>query len=350
MSKVLFLHHGRRDPSTRFRIYPWWPLLQGEGIRCEELPRRDWRSPRAASRHLRRVKGYVSVFETILDVARCARYDLVFVQRFLFPHRVARLDSLLRRSRHLILDVTDALFCRPDDDRPVYEARLRRLCGMADCVFASNAFMADWINLPGKTVIMPTVVDCDAIPVRQYGREKEKVAIGWIGQAYQLDYIRPLFGVLRDLARDPKVEVLFQTSSIEATAELAEIGIKIIPFDPSEENAVLRAIDIGLMPMPRTIYNLGKCPLKLIQHMASGAAVVCSPVGSNLEMVEDGIHGYFAETPADWHERLTALIRNPDARAVMGMAGRRRVEERYSTKAQWPRFRDAVVSLGAKPS
>jgi glycosyltransferase involved in cell wall biosynthesis len=221
---------------------------------------------------------------------------------------------------------------------------------MADCVLASNAFMADWIDLPDKTVIMPTVVDYGAIPVREYTIGKEKVTIGWTGQVYQLEYIRPLFPVLRELSKDSKVDVLFHTSSIKPTEELAEMGIKIIPFDPRREFELLQSIDIGLMPMPKTTFNLGKCPLKLIQYMASGAAVVCSPVGSNMEMIQEGVQGYFAGTPTEWYERLKLLIQNLDKRIAMGRAGRRRVEEQYSTKAQWPHFKETVMRLLEKPS
>lgn len=343
--RILFLHDGQSDPSTRFRIHPWIPLLEEEGIGCEERPRREWRYRPASAKSIQRVKGYVSVFETILDVTRCVRYDAVFAQRFLFPHRLAFLDGLLRLSRRLIVDVQDALFCSPDDDRPRFAARLRRLCTMADCVLVSNQFMAEWVGMPEKTLVMPSVVDCDGIPERHGPASKEKVVIGWTGQAYQLHFLRPLFGVLKDLVKRRNVEVLYHTSTLEATTELREIGVRIIPFDPRQEIQVLQSIDIGLMPMPRTTWNLGKCPIKVIQYMAAGCAVVCSPVGSNLEMIEDGVQGYFAETPPEWHDRLTALIESPATRAAMGRAGRRRAEERYSVKANWPRFRDVMVSL-----
>jgi glycosyltransferase involved in cell wall biosynthesis len=62
-------------------------------------------------------------------------------------------------------------------------------------------------------------------------------------------------------------------------------------------------------------------------------------------MVEDGVQGYFARDPAEWQRRLTELIRDPARRIAMGREGRARVEERYSTAANWPRFRQTLERL-----
>ncbi len=340
---MLMLHHGELDSSARYRMYPWLPFLRARGVMCDERPRRAWRYPPHSGGPLGRAGGYLRVIETLGDVMAVGRYDLVFTQGFLFPHRVDELDLLLRRSRRLILDITDALFCRPHDDRPIYERRLRRLCGMADVVLVANRFLSDWVGLPDRTLVVPTVVDFDRIPPKTLDPAKKKVTIGWLGQVFQLSYLKPLFPVLRELAKDPRVEVIFHTSSIAQTPELTEMGVKVIPFDAEHEAEVIGSVDIGLMPMPNTLYNLGKCPLKVIQYMAFGATVVCSPVGSNTEMVQDGVQGFFADTPAEWCDRLRWLIDHPEERLAMGRAGQRRAADHYSVRAHAARVVDAMI-------
>jgi glycosyltransferase involved in cell wall biosynthesis len=55
---------------------------------------------------------------------------------------------------------------------------------------------------------------------------------------------------------------------------------------------------------------------------------------SNLEIVEDGKNGFFADSPEQWHERLTQLAGDPELRARLGKAARETVLARYSLRGQ----------------
>ena len=85
-------------------------------------------------------------------------------------------------------------------------------------------------------------------------------------------------------------------------------------------------------------WSHGKCGLKILQCLAVGVPVVCSPAGINREIVEDGVHGFWANTQEEWIEKLEILINDQDLRKRMGMEGRKRVIEYYSLKANAPRM------------
>ena len=71
----------------------------------------------------------------------------------------------------------------------------------------------------------------------------------------------------------------------------------------------------------------------LLEGMACGAPVICTRVASLPEVVEDGVTGYVVP-PGDraaLSDRLQRLASRPDEATAMGMAGRRRVLERF----QW---------------
>jgi glycosyltransferase involved in cell wall biosynthesis len=110
---------------------------------------------------------------------------------------------------------------------------------------------------------------------------------------------------------------------------------------------LLQDIDIGVMPLPDTPWERGKCGYKLIQYMACGKPVVASPVGVNSEIVRHGESGFLAETDAEWEEALTMLAADPGLRQRMGAAGRRRVEEEYSLQVQAPRLIELICSMVA---
>ena len=100
--------------------------------------------------------------------------------------------------------------------------------------------------------------------------------------------------------------------------------------------------DLGLMFLPDDAWARGKCGFKLVQYGAAGIPSVASDVGFNREVVEDGVTGFLVRTPEEWIERITTLLDDPDLRARMGVAARRRVDARFSIEACFPLFEEAL--------
>ncbi|MEW5957099.1 MAG: glycosyltransferase, partial [Chloroflexota bacterium] len=89
-------------------------------------------------------------------------------------------------------------------------------------------------------------------------------------------------------------------------------------------------------------WTRGKCGFKLLQYMGVGLPAVCSPVGVNCDIVQDGVNGYLAATGAEWVTKLSHLIEDVTLRRTMGQRGRATVEARYSVKVNAPRLLDVL--------
>ena len=87
-----------------------------------------------------------------------------------------------------------------------------------------------------------------------------------------------------------------------------------------------------------------KCGYKLIQYMACGLRVVASPVGVNAQLVERDRNGLLAVTPDDWYSALTLLRREPAHGWRLGLVGRAKIQEGYTTESAVAR----LVSLFAE--
>lgn len=72
----------------------------------------------------------------------------------------------------------------------------------------------------------------------------------------------------------------------------------------------------------------------ILEYMAAGRAVVATNVGGASEAIVEGETGHLVNAGDDraMAERLIALLRDPEKRRAMGLNGRRRVEERFSTE------------------
>ena len=89
-------------------------------------------------------------------------------------------------------------------------------------------------------------------------------------------------------------------------------------------------VDIGIMPLENTPWELGKCSYKLIQYMGCGIPVVASSIGMNKEVVEDGSNGFLVENEAEWIEKISVLLNDPLLRKTFGKKGRLKVEQEFS--------------------
>src|SRR5205807_612503 len=117
------------------------------------------------------------------------------------------------------------------------------------------------------------------------------------------------------------------------------------PWRAETETDDLRPIDIGVMPLPDDAWSKGKCGLKALQFMALGIPTVCSPVGVNTEIIQDGENGFIADSEEEWVEKLGRLLRSAQLRERLGLAGRATVERSYSAIAQAPRVYEVLESI-----
>lgn len=118
-----------------------------------------------------------------------------------------------------------------------------------------------------------------------------------------------------------------------------------MPWRPDTELDDLRKIDIGIMPLPDDSWSKGKCGLKALQFMALGIPTVCSPVGVNTEIIQQGQNGFVATSEDEWIDTLATLLRSPELRTRIGTAGRTTVEKKYSAIVQAPRVYDVLKSV-----
>src|SRR6185369_2023036 len=72
----------------------------------------------------------------------------------------------------------------------------------------------------------------------------------------------------------------------------------------------------------------------ILEYMAAGRAVVATNVGGASEAIVEGETGYLVNAGDDraMAERLIALLRDAGKRRTMGINGRRRVQQCFSTE------------------
>lgn len=349
--RVLMLtRYGRMGASSRMRSLQYAPWLQAAGIDLTISPLfsdaylEALYGGRSRSRHA--AAGYL---ERVSQLLRASRYDLLWVEKELFPFLPAWFERLLSdRGVRYVVDYDDALFHRYDCHR---SGLVRRLLGRkidavmrhARLVVAGNPYLAQRARAAGAdhVEIVPTVVDLRRYSGARRRRDGRPLTVGWIGSPSTAAYLRLIEEALAAVQRRHDVALrLIGAGDIE----LQGVEAERVAWSEEEEVAQIASLDVGIMPLPDAPWERGKCGYKLIQYMACGLPVVASPVGVNRDIVRQGENGFLAETADEWAEALSALARDQGLRQRMGEQGRRQVAERYTLDVQAPRLRELLIT------
>ncbi len=350
MPRVLFIasHRPDRSPGQRFRFEQYIGALEKAGWDCDHshiVTAEDDRILYQRGNYFDKAR-FVARCHAVRrnDAARMNDYDVIFIYREALMTRSIRYEQKFRSSRaKLIFDFDDSVWL-PN----VSEANRRwswmkdasktsKLIGLSDRVFAGNAYLADYaLRFNPRTLIVPTTIDTDEYQPKK-GSNAGPVVIGWSGSITTIQHFKyaiPALKVLKEKYGDRiAIRVIGDGSYSEAS-----LGVQGLPWKKATELDDLRAMDIGIMPLPDDEWARGKCGLKGLQYMALALPTIMSPVGVNSEIIQEGQDGFLAGSLEEWVTKLSRLIEDADLRQRMGAAARRTIENRYSLRAWKDRY------------
>ncbi|MCB9650487.1 MAG: glycosyltransferase family 4 protein [Deltaproteobacteria bacterium] len=360
--RVLILAYlTEENASARHRAYKYVPYLEQAGIDCDVVAPADRETYKALfakgndkTRHRYFVRVMINRFMAML---RANEYDAVILQRSilgeLFYDPPLLVFALKLINPNLVYDFDDAIFMLPPQSVRSKSKVLNQLarlrheanCAMSRVVIASTPELEASVHDKRRVRVVPTPVDVERYPVRVH-TARSPVVIGWTGGPGNLKFLELVAEPLRELARRHPLVLEIVSSR---PYEMPEVPTRNVEWSLAVESSNMADFDIGIMPLEDNVYTRGKAGFKLLQYMACGLPVVASPVGINSAIVQPGVTGYLARTPAEWVEHLERLITDPALRASMGAKGRKIVEAEYSYDVWGPRLAD-IVREAIQPS
>jgi glycosyltransferase involved in cell wall biosynthesis len=345
---VLFLTlYPDTAASPRYRVGQFLPYLRAHGFRCTVECALTEAEHRAFTGPDRRARAFwYHAKETprrIAQMLRAGSYDVVIVQKAITSAYIRGLHALLRaNAKRLVYDIDDAVHLQPPhrlrgiwtglEDR----GQVPRIMEGADLVLAGNAWLCGEARRYAKRVeFFPTVVDTERFTPGPRG--DASLRIGWIGSP----------------STTPHLKIADAVGEIEgASIRCVGADVALVPWSHAEvrpwryqsEADDVRAFSVGIMPLPKDEWSRGKCALKALQYMACGIPCVATPYGAVLDIVADNVTGLFADSPEEWRAAIEWL-RDPAARAKLGVAGRAAVESHYSLDSAAPRLAQLLESV-----
>ena len=150
------------------------------------------------------------------------------------------------------------------------------------------------------------------------------------------------------LAQQQAFRLLLVGATADIVARLPGVEVEVQPWSEDTEAALIREMDIGIMPLEDGPWEKGKCGYKLIQYMACGVPVVASPVGVNPSIVGGAGCGLLANHLDEWGEAFRKLISDVALRERLGHAGRATVCKGFSIESQLEAISSSLVFAGGE--
>jgi glycosyltransferase involved in cell wall biosynthesis len=356
MRLLILTRYERLGASSRLRMLQYIPELERNGVRCTVTPLlSDHYLERLYASGTRSLASLAAAYlRRLVRLAHLARYDRVWIEKELFPSAPATVERLLARLRiPYVVDYDDAVFHNYDLSnswlvRTFLGRKIDAVMARAGTVIAGNAYIADRARAAGaaNVRIVPTVVDH-----RRYlaapSTRGPRLTIGWVGSPATQHFLFDVAEALVEVCRRHGARLLLVGAQPKVANRFQEIDVEIRAWNEKTEHLDIAAMDIGIMPLRDKPWERGKCGYKLIQYMASGAAVCASPVGANIDIVCSSRSGLLASTADEWRLALDRLLTDDRLRRAMQENGRDAVKSRYSVESQASAILEAIVGSTA---
>jgi len=179
---------------------------------------------------------------------------------------------------------------------------------------------------------------------------RETVTVGWAGGTGHRPALAPWLHELRAVMQArPHTRLMTVGDHGYAppfadrfgTDRAIEIGFTPIEVYP----AAMANFDVALAPATNSAFFRGKSDLRWLEAAALGIPVVADPVVYPL--IEDGVTGLHAATPAAAREAIAALVDDAALRERIGAAARQYVREHRSSAAVAPQWTAVFAAVGA---
>ncbi|MDQ3131489.1 MAG: glycosyltransferase family 4 protein [Acidobacteriota bacterium] len=341
-------------PGQRFRLEQWENLLKAKGVEITYSPFETEELRQILHQGGNNLPKIQAVMRNIKrrrdELNSIKQFDLVYVFREAALLGPAWFERRIARSGvPMIFDFDDAVFHAYVSPSNGYLSYLKfpnktgEICRLSAHIMAGNQYLADYAGRFNENVtIIPTTIDTEKYRTVEKKPDSEIVTIGWSGSFSTVQNLDTIREVLQELAKQEKFRLrVIGTPNYE----LPGVDTEALKWRSETEIEDLQKIDIGLMPLPDDKWSKGKCGLKALQYMALGIPTVCSPVGVNSTIINDGENGFLADGKDEWIEKLKKLLHSFELRRKLGAAGRKTVEESYSAVSQAPRVYEVFKSV-----
>ncbi len=359
MKVIFYLSDPEINGSSRYRVSLYLPYLRKEGIEYHiSRPGSDdffVSFLEQTNSYFKKFIYYILFFfKRFKDIMKAYKYDIVFIQRQIFPYGPPLLENLLLLlNKNIIFDTDDANFEKPVfTPKNIFQMfrplkKISYLMKISKHITVADEYIRKFaLNYNSNVTVIPMCIDWQRYVKNEKTKNNlYKPIIGWAGTKSGLFYLRSIKEVFRELIKHNKFTLKIISGAADTIVkEIAFEGLDIEQkkWNLNEEISDLYTLDIGIVPLTKNEFEKGKFPFKALQYMAIGIPVVGTRWGVLEEIITDGVNGFLVDNDEEWIDRLGVLIRDAELRKQIGENGRKIIKEKFTYDVNAPKFIDIL--------
>lgn len=327
-------------PSQRFRFEQYTSFLKEDNYDITFHPffiEKNYKLLYQPKHH------FIKIYITLLGFIRrffllfnLNSYSIVFIHREASPIGPPIFEWIIAKilKKKIIYDFDDAIWLKNTSKHNKLvsnvkaHSKVKKICKWADLIFCGNDFLMDYAKQFNNNVkYIPTTIDTENTHNKRKKYEPTDINIGWTGTHSTIKYLYEIEPILSELQKDINFNFIVIS---DINPDFKNLKYTFIRWNKNSEIDDLIKLDIGIMPLKESEWAKGKCGFKALQYMAIGIPTVISPVGVNVSIVNDGVNGFFANSPEEWKEKLKQLTEDRILRKKIGEKGIRTIADNYS--------------------
>ena len=362
----VFTRSSERSPSSYYRILQFCPEISRPAKLCFVVPEKVYKNYNNARYGLKRrfwqamfyLCAYVRLFAYLLS-ARIHKPDTIFVSRAMAPKILLfplapLMKSVFKRTEHLIWDIDDHIF----NSGEITAKERELLLEYTEKIIVIGDFLASLIpeEFHEKLVYLPTTdgdyrnMDLDDYAQARKARFEKEICLLWLATYTSLPFLEDIVPAL-DMAaktiaeKQKKPLILEVVCNRPLVAKTEYLRIENITWTKAVARERMRLAHIGVMPLRKEEGTKGKGGFKMIQYMSAGLPTICSAVGYNFYVMQDGETGrmcYDEENKSCWMDAVLNTCDSWQTIAQMGSAARSRWDRMFSYDANLSKLRELL--------
>lgn len=351
MKKILFCtKYERLGASSRLRTFQFLPYLSNDyNYIVNSLFSNQYVKNIYTKTKQNKFKIMYSYLKRFYLVLTCS-VDIIVVEKELFPYLPYWIEKLCLRNRKYIIDIDDAVFHNYDLSKNSFirkhlSSKFQELFSNAYHVLAGSPYLLEKASKFGASSVTyyPTVIDLSKYYVDDSLLAKDNITIGWIGTNGTVNYLDYIVRELDSISSQLNISFKLLIIGANKQYKVNDLRIEYALWSESTEVEIINSIDIGIMPLNDTPWEQGKCAYKLIQYMGCSKPVIASAIGANNSVVDSSC-GFLCTTLSDWRNSVVKLISDIAVRKLMGLNGRKKIENYYNIESNLQIFKKVIYN------
>ncbi|MBN2777433.1 MAG: glycosyltransferase family 4 protein [Bacteroidales bacterium] len=348
---VIFLENfPYENAGYQYRASKWSEILNNNFIKSEVLTivetKNDFDTFLLSYNKSHFLRKYMN--KRFRQCLYACRYETIIVRRELLIYNDYGnlfLDKfLLKIHNNVILDFDDNIAAAKQEPRSIESTFGKIMLENGDkftqsvklynkFIVASSYLKSYVINtkqyMDEKNIlVIPTCVDYNHLPPKNYTTLPDKPVFGWIGGNHNYFLLDTILPILNNLAKeyDFKLLVIGGENYIRET----DFTVEFVPWSLKTEIEDLLKIDFGLMPLINDDKSKGKGGFKLIQYMGLGIVSIASAVTINCDIIENGSNSFLAKNQKEWEIILKQILEDRVDLLQISKSARLTIENKYT--------------------